>query len=295
MPPLGLAPNRPAGAPDITSWGYGAGMTPSTPSAVASDTERWDAYIRMVRDAMQQSAGWEREKYRRELEDAEKGRANAYRIAELQAQTSRYGTDRQTEVELAQLEENQRQFDANHGLEMQRFGLDVANAYTQYASTPDRYFQLNDFVEGLGRAGVGSGPSPYGAVGQPQAKGWEQFAALAGFDNLPAVQAGQPGAGMAAAGGGQTQGGGDPRLKAAQGILKAIPISDGQGMDDDDFAALSAIENVFRASKPGTLERFRPGQRAMFASGLSRMGYWAPDAIEQMKRNGIGQSSARLA
>ena len=77
-----------------------------------------------------------------------------------------------------------------------------------------------------------------------------------------------------------------------RGIIDAIPPSDGQGMDDDDFAALAAVENVFRASKPGSFARMRPGQQKAFAGGLSRLGYYAPDAIADMRRNDPGQGRA---
>lgn len=268
-----------------------------TDEEVRQYTAMWDAKVKEFTDALATASGWDREKLRRGLEDAEKGRANAYRIAELQAQTSRYGTDRNYDAEMARLTEDARQFDANHGLDRARLGLDTAKAYTEYASTPDRYFMLGDFMSGMGRAGMGLGPQPYGTGGQPQMKTWEDFAALAGFGDMPSVQAGQSGAGAAGQGGGMAQpgSGADPRIRAAQGILKAIPISDGQGMDDDDFAALTAIENVFRASKPGSYERLRPGQRKMFAGGLARLGYNPEDAISQMRRNAPGQASSRLA
>lgn len=298
MPPLPLLPNQPLGTPDWYSVsGYGPSSTAPQAASGSSDTERWDAYIATIKQAMAAAAGWEREKLRRQYEDAVKGRENAYRIAELSAQTSRYSTDAQTASELRRLKEDQRQFDANHGLEQQKFGLDVVKTGVDYLSTPDRAFMFGDFNEGMARIGMGSSPTPYGTGAQPHTKTWEDFAALSGFGNLPAVQNGQSAQMTAQQGGGPAApgSGSDPRVKAAMGILKAIPPSDGAGHDEDNWAALGAIENVFRASKPGSLERMRPGQQKMFAAGLSRLGYYAPDAIEQMRRNNPHQGSVRSA
>ena len=268
-----------------------------TDEEVRQYTAMWDAKVKEVTDALAKASGWEREKLRLELEDALKGRENAYKIAELQSNTSRYGTDKNYDAQMARLTEDSRQFDLNHGLDRDRLQLDVVKTGVDYLSTPDRAFMYGDLQEGLGRAGLGLGPQPYGTNGQPHMKTWEDFAALSGFGANPAVQAGQSGATMAATGAGAAPpgGGGDPRVKAATGILKAIPISDGQGMDDDDFAALNAIENVFRASKPGSYERMRPGQQAMFRAGLGRLGYWGPDALKQMRRNAPGQQASALA
>lgn len=293
MPPLPLLPNQPAGVPD---WYPSSGYGPSSSQQPASVSE-WDQYIATIKQAMAASAGWEREKKRLELEDALKGRENAYRIAELSANTSRYGVDVGRQNALDQLTENARQFDLDHGLNRDRLQLDVVKTGVEYLSTPDRAFMFGDLEDGLARAGMGLGPQPYGTQGQPHMKTWEDFAALSGFGDMPAVQSGQSGAGVAATGGGAGQAGAgkDPRLSAATGILKAIPPSEGGGMDDDDYAALAAIENVYRASKPGSYERLRPGQRKMFAGGLARLGYNPEDAISQMRRNAPGQRAASMA
>lgn len=243
----------------------------------------------IVERALTEQNAFNKLQLERQREDAEKALANAMNIAKLQAETSRYGTDQQTRVALARMQQDDAQFQANHG-------LNIAKAYTEYASTPDRLFMLNDLTEGLNRVGQGLGVQPYGSNGTPQPKTWESFAALSGFGNMPAVQAG--GGGMPSGGGGNQAaagGGGDPRQKAEMAILKAIPPSDGYGNSRDDFAALAAIENVRRASKPGSYERLRPGQQAAFRGGLSRLGLYAPDVIEDMRRSGIGQGSARQA
>ena len=123
------------------------------------------------------------------------------------------------------------------GLDQQKFGLDRANAYTQYASTPDRTFMLGDLNAALTRAGQGLGPQPYGATGQPVPK------TMAGFDALSAppggggtsgssmLGSGQMGTGASAdaSGGGTGAGTGatgtasDPRSTAIQSIMKASP------------------------------------------------------------------------
>ncbi len=248
MPPLPQYPGLPVGAPTINwgamstspTWnvhGAQAGGDPRAPhlanlatafDAAASNAQaekaRWDQYVKTIQDALQASAGFERTKLQKQYEDAEKGRQNAYKIADLQAQTSRYGVDRQTETELARLRENQRQFDNNHNLEMQkfgldrerfgferekfgkefgleeqrfgldkdRFGLDYANAYTNFAQTSDNPWLLKDFEGAVGRVGLGQGVQPISTqANQPRAKTWEDFAAISGYATLPGVQAGR--------------------------------------------------------------------------------------------------------
>lgn len=261
--------------------------TPSPPPGGVADVARWDEYIKTIQEAMTASSGFERIKLAEQYKDAAAGRANAMRIAQLQEQGRRYGVDVGARTEMARLQENARQFDASHGLEM-------AKVATDYLSTPDRYFQAGDFLSMAGQLGRGGGVQPYGAQGRPQAKRWEDFAALAGFGNVPAVKAGG-GGGMATYadyGGGGGGGGVDPRVKAARGVIDAIPPSEGSGMNADDWAALGAVEQIFRASKPGSYEKMRPGQQAMFRSGLGRLGYVPDDAIEDMRRSGIGQGRA---
>jgi hypothetical protein len=165
-----------------------------------ASTATWDAYTSDLQDALSESAGWEREKLSAQLKDAEAGRANAYKIASLQAKTQRYGIDQNTMVELKKLTETQRQFDANHALDMQRFGLEqqkfglsYAQAATDYLSTPDRYAQGMDFRAMADRALTGAsgggetrqGPQPYGTGVTFQPKTEQDFAVLASY--------GQPG------------------------------------------------------------------------------------------------------
>lgn len=285
------SPTTDAGSP------YGSQPAGATrTSAGSSDVDRYNQYLATIQAAIDKANTegrvWEKEKLERQYQDAQAGRDNAIKLERMRNQETRYGTDMQFRAEMAKLEQNAQQFEQNHGLE-------IAKAYTQYASGPDTLFMMNDFREGMARAGQGMGPSPYGSQGRPQPRSWEDFAALAGYGQVPAVQAGQSGARVAAstngAGGAQTGGGADPRVKAAKGIIDAIPPSDDAGHNADNWAALQAIESVFRASKPGTLQRMRPGQRAAFGAGLSRLGYYAPDAEADMLRSQPGQQSARMA
>jgi len=170
----------------------------------AQNAASWDSYTNDLNDALQGSAGFEREKLSAQLKDAEAGRANAYKIAQLSANTQKYGIDKNYESQMKQLLENQRQFDLNHALEREKFaevkrqfgleyGLKYADAATQYLSTPDRYAQGMDFRQMADRALTGAygggetapGTQPYGTNVTFQPKTPEDFAALAGF--------GQPG------------------------------------------------------------------------------------------------------
>lgn len=319
-----LYPNQPTGYPDwYSTSGYGPSSQQQQPqqhdtnaafaaSQAAEDARRWDQEVERVRQALAQSAGWDREKKTLELADAEKGRANAWKIAELSAQTSRYGTDRNAEVQLAQLKETQRQFDQNHGLEMQKFGLEekkyglnVADSYANYAQTADQAFAMNDFKDAMGRVGQGLSPSMVGSNGAtPHAKTWEDFAALSGFSSLPVVQQGQAAnqpfaegpAGMAQQGGaGAGAGSADPRIKAMKAVADAMPPSDSVGHDEQDWAGLDAIKNLWFARKPGQVERLGQARRQIGMAGLKRLGF-DPNLVEQDRiRAGVGQGSVSSA
>lgn len=259
---------------------------------------RMDEYIETIRRSLQTAAGDQREILRMQLDDAERGRQNAYRIAQLQDEGSRYGIDQRRQTELEQLSEQQRQFDANHGLEMQRFGLDVARAYTDYARTPDMRWSANDFDTAVRNIGLGGGPVPIAGQARPTPKSWEDFAALSGF-NTPAVQAGQKmapspsGPGMASAAGAGTAS--DPRLTAATGILKALPPSGTPGHDDNDWAALEAIRSLYLSGRPGEVERLGRPRQKIAEAGLARLGYDPALVVEERRRSLPGQGSVRAA
>lgn len=268
--------------------------------------QTYDKAIQAQRTLLAQTTGLERRQIEAQIKDMEAGRANALTIARLQSADSRYGTDERTKVELAQLSQNQRQFDQTHALDLQRFGLDTrrlgldtAKAYTDYAQTYDDIWALQDFKGALGRVGQGLGPQPIStSETQPHAKTWADFSALAGFDTLPAVQANQSGAMQAQQGGGMPGmpgSGSDSRVKAAGAIMKAIPPSDGTGHDEDNWAALNAIQNLYFAGKPGSVERLGRERQKIARGGLARRGF-NPALVEEDYRRGLpGQRSARLA
>lgn len=405
MPPV-PATWAPAGG-----W-YNAGVASATPVTASASSgsspspQQWDQYVNDIQQALQASSGFERVKLQRQYEDAEAGRQNAYKIAKLQSDTSRYGTDASREVQLAQLKESQRQFDARHGLEMAQFeeskrqfeknfglseagvtgtyngqpteaarqfnanlgqrqyeygtdyGLRRAQAIAQYSSTPDQMFMRSDLMNALNNAEAGQGPSPYGAVGSPVAKTpadfdaisgppgrigqggnngqsgyvlrggggepmfhtngggfsegpmsgggaavsqqegpqWQDYAALQGFGSLPAVQnrrpmAGVPGAAAAA----PAAGAADPRIKAVRAIADALPPSDGEGMDHNDWAAIQSIQGLFKARRPGFYARLRPGQQLAAQGALARGGAYVPDVLEDYDRSLPRQGSVRRA
>jgi hypothetical protein len=286
-------------------------------TSVRSDTaspEDWDAQIATIQAMMQASSGWEQKKLQAQMEDAEKGRANAYKIAQLSASTSRYGTDAAKETAMAQLKQRAHEFEQTHA-------LDIAKTATEYLSTPDRFFQASDFLSMTNRAAQGQGPAPYGANGSPTPKTMADWNTLYTGGGSPAgspapvpsggktsIYSGGGGGGSAAPaavtdGGGSGGGGGataqqqnDPRMGAVQAVFKAMPPSEGGGMDDTDYAALTAAKAIYESPlRPGTLERMRPGQQAMLASAGKRLGYHVPDWQAQYNRNKPGQKSVRLA
>lgn len=256
--------------------------------------EAYDAYIARLTQAWQESSGLQRKQIEAQIEDAKKARENALAIAQMQDATSRYGTDTSRDLRLAELKQNQRQFDASHALDMQRYGLDVAKAYTEYSRTPDMMFARNDFMNAMARTGQGLHPQNVMSQGTPQAKGWQDFAALAGY-TTPTVQAGrsQGGGGMAPQG--PTGGGTDQRQKAVQEIMKAMPPSDSNGYDGQDWEALNAIRSLYAARRPGEVERLGQERRKIGQAGLQRMGY-DPALVESDRMRTLpGQRSVRAA
>lgn len=311
MPPLAY-PNGPNGAPNIGSASLPYNPVAPAASAAASSTpaaappgagvpavppplppagtdpnspawqdylRRWDIYTKAISDAYAASSGWTRTQLEAQMDDAKKGRENAYKIAELSANTSRYGTDRNYDVQMAQLRQNQVQFEQNHGLEM-------AKAYTQYASTPDQVFAMNDFKSALGRVGQGFSPAPMAEQGSPKAKTYEDFAALTNY------KSGGGGGRASASGGGATT---DARLKAMKAVSDAMPPSDGQGHDEQDWAAIDAIKQLYFAGRPGEVERLGAPRRKIAQAGLARAGYDVASVENQRMRGLPGQGSVRAA
>lgn len=272
----------------------------------AEEARRWDEYLAAIQDMLRTEAGSKDRQLRMQYEDAQKGRDNAWRIAQLSADTSRYGTDVGRQNLLDQLKQNQQQFDANHQLERDRFGLDVAKTYAEYGRSYDDIWALQDLKTGVARASQGLSPQPLTAnPTRPQPKTWESMAALQGYGSLPAVQEGQVraggGSGPVQAGGGQmadTNGDGvpDARIKAMQAVAKAIPPSSGTGLDQQDWAGLAAIQNLWFANKPGAVERLGEERRRAGMAGLQRLGYNA-NLVEsdRINRTRLGQGSSRAA
>lgn len=296
---------RPATTPATPQRTFRVGITQQGPIYLPAEltddearqaVEAYDKHIATLTRAWQESSGLQRRQIESQIEDARKGRENAMEIANLQAQTSRYGTDVQRDTRLAELKQNQQQFDATHGLDLQKYGLDVAKAYTAYASTPDMMFARNDFLAGMNRVGQGLGPRNVMSSGTPQAKGWQDFAALAGF-NTPAVQAGrsQGGGGNVAPQGPTGGGGTDQRLSAANAVMKAMPPSDGDGYDGQDWEALNAIRSLYSARRPGSVERLGKERQKIANAGLARMGYDANLVNEDYRRTLPGQGNVRAA
>jgi hypothetical protein len=324
-----------------------------TPQGAAAYAEDWDQYVGQIGSALQASSGLEREKLAAQMKDAQAGRANAYKIAKLQADTQRYGYDTARQTALDQLKENARQFDASHalekekfGLEKQKFGLNYAQVATDYLSTPDRFAQGIDFQRMAGRALTGAngggesaqGPEPYGTGVTFVPKTEADFAALANYGQDGSTAAGvsngwspprtaappvpapgapptdprltiQPvreGGGGVADGGGQpvsaqpTNDGGqsqvDPRVKALKGIIDAMPPSATPGHDNNDLAVMNAATALYSTNlQPGTLQRMRPDQKAIFSSFVKRSGRSWNDYLQDYENYQPGQQSVRRA
>jgi hypothetical protein len=266
----------------------------------------WDQQIGAIQEMLAASSGWEQKKLQAQMKDAQEGRANAMKIAQLQSETSRYGVDASREVALKQLKQRAFEFERTHA-------LDIANTATEYLSTPDRFFQGGDFLSMTQRAAQGRGPAAYGSEGRPTPKTMADFNQLytgGGSPDgppapVPSGGAGIYGGGNAAAASTASSGGGgggggaaqaDPRQQAVQAIFKNIPPSQGAGADEMDFAALTAAKALYESNlRPDVIPRMRPGQKAMTVSAGKRLGYHVPDWLAQQARNMPGQQSVRRA
>lgn len=243
------------------------------------------AFLEQQQEAFKASSGFSNRQLDWQIADAKRSREQAWKQAQLVADTSRYGTDAQSQTAANSLAETARQFDANHGLEIQRFGLDTAKTAVQFMQTPDQGWAMNDLKGALGRVGLGQSPEPLGADGSPHAKTWDDFAALSNY--------GGAGGGAAAAGNGGKPA--DLRLKAVKGIMEAAPPSDGVGHDDQDWAALGAIQNLYFTGRPGEVERLGGPRRKIAQAGLARLGY-DPAAVEYDRQRALPhQGSTRAA
>ncbi len=78
--------------------------------------------------------------------------------------------------------------------------------------------------------------------------------------------------------------------------MKTIPPSAGEGLTANDFAALNAAQEIFSTNlQPGSLERMRPGQRAMLGSAGRRLGYDVKDWETDYRRSAPNRGSAGAA
>ena len=257
--------------------------------------EEIDAYIEFLEEkarADMATTGQVDRALAAQINDAKKARQNAMAIARLSAETSRYGTDVGRQNMLDQLEQNQRQFEANHGLEIQKVGLQRAQTATDYLSTPDRYIQAGNYLNLSSRVLAGQpGSAPYGQAGTPQAKSMDDFAVLES-GGIPGRQV-DPAAVAAGAGGGS-----DARVKALQAVMKASPPSTGDGLDANDFAVLSAARSIYGMNlNPQQQASFKanPEATAIHSSAGRRLGY-NPDAWWSSQRRSLpGQGASNRA
>lgn len=253
---------------------------------ILSDSDKWDRYMATIARAMQASAGWEREKLRQQYEDAARARDNARELEQIRDKTQRYGIDVASRDRKRQLEQEQRQFEANHGLELQRLGLQRAQTATDYLSTPDRFVQAGDFLDLSGRVISGGG---YAAPsGTPQMKTMSDYASLEGGGN-PGHQVGS------------SQVGGnpnDPRVKALKTLIDAAPPSSEPGLDHNGWAVLNAAKSIYSMNlspQQQALIRGNKQYQQMLGSAGRRLGYNADDWWQQQQQSLPGQGAGNAA
>jgi hypothetical protein len=76
--------------------------------------------------------------------------------------------------------------------------------------------------------------------------------------------------------------------------MKAIPPSDGSGHDDNDYAALEAVRNLYMSARPGSIARLGAPREKIAMAGLARMGYDPAAVALEYRRTLPGQKSPLL-
>lgn len=281
--------------------------------------EQWGATVAgLIDQAMNASSALERRKLEAQIRDADEGRKNAMKIAQLSASTSRYGVDAQAKAQAAALKQRAREFEQTHALELKKFGLSYAQTATEFLSSPDRFAQSTDFFDMAGRVmGRVPGPAPYGSNTDFVPKTQQDFAVLAGGapEGLGAATPGSTAAAQsqpspsapvqaavasasspAAASGGAATAQADPRQKLLKNLFDVSPPSRGAGQDQNDFAVMKAADAIMSMPlPPGAYERMRPDQQKILGSYIRRSGRSLPDWLSQQQRNAPGQGSVRAA
>ena len=275
--------------------------TDNGPVTVPSDWSEDDArqwvsgynqYIARLTEQWRESSGLQRRQIESQIEDAKKGRENAMAIANLQAETSRYGVDQNRQQQMAELSERQRQFDANHDLNWAQVGLQRAQTATDYLSTPDRFVQAGEFLNRSSRILSGQPGAGAGAGLSPRAKTSEGFAALEGYGGngdrqIDAGAAAGPGAGS------------DARVKVLKALVEAAPPSDEPGLDRNSYAVLNAARAIYDMGNLTPKQQAAIGSdkeyQQMLGSGLRRSGVNADAWWQRQQQTRPGQSNVRRA
>jgi hypothetical protein len=268
------------------------------PNRPAADYSEGSPYIQSLMAGINEAQGSQKRALEAQMKNASAARENAMKIAQLQASTSRYGIDAQSATAMRALKENARQFDASHGLE-------IAKAYTAFASTPDLMFARNDFMAGMSRVGQGLNPAGIHSQGTPQAKTWQDFSALAQYNGsqVPGADSGgggggggtsqaasSGGSGLAANGAEQAKAPPDPRIQASTAIMKALPPSESPGADGQDWNAINAIVEMYKSGNPA-IGKLTASQQKIGMAGLARAGYDPIRVQEDYLRTRPGQGS----
>lgn len=241
--------------------------------------EEWDRYIATIKEAMTASSGFERYKLQAQLDDAEKGRDNAYKIAQLEGDNQRYGYDQQRQTAIDQLKENARQYDKTHELDVKKQDLSEAQYISDERSKANRLFQTMDLEQALGSIRSGNRATTSTNVSAIDGLSTD-------YTDNPYLSNSGGSSGSSGSSGGTTYtasgtGGSattsatstaDPRTKAAQAVMKALPPSETEGLDATAVAALNAVYSLYQSPlRQGTLESLSPTQKATLESGSDRI------------------------
>lgn len=255
---------------------------------------RYDDQIAKIQQTINSANDFERHVAEVKLDDLIKARENAMKIAQLQADTSRYGYDVGRQNALDQLKENARQYDLRHGLDVQQLGLDRADKVSEWMARDDRWAQAGNFIDMSGRVLAGQpGAGTYGRAVQGRPNTEADFAVLESGGNPYAARGSAQTA--ATAGGGA---GTDARVAALKKVIDASPPSAGSGHDANDFAVMQAAKAIYSMNLTPQQQasiNSSPQYKNILSSEIQGTGNNAAEWWKRQQSSLPGQGSVRLA
>lgn len=300
-----MIPGRPAGAPDILSYGYGGGLGPASgPYAnsgygAPSYTDLFENLRKQAQAEADRAYGLQRDQLRQQYDIA---KMNA-RTARERLEVDRWYNEQQVQLAQQRLAQEQQQFQT-------KMGYDLVNMAANLTGPAD-YFKMSNLARGvagnpqtstfLSALQNNSRLAGFNAqAGTPERLTLDSLMARLGGGSAPptptsasapvATQATQ----QAASGGG----GAAPVAAPTGGVTgpltgNTLTMNANAAPQDNSQAYLAQIGGIGQAGAhklgAGVLEQLTPTEFKLFEGGLSELGYDPATFMAQHQRSRIGQ------